>query len=388
MRSSILLASGAAAAAVAVDLKLASRAINTSTGSYLARMADTHIRRGIKLDFGYTNAVIYQGLEFAYELTKNESIADAYEKQMSIINKDGTIKEYEYDFYSLDEYRFGMNTLWWYERTGEEKYKLAADGIRGMLDRHPRTPSGGFWHRAPIYENQMWLDGIFMADSFYAKYTSLYDNDNTTAWDDITLQFDNIDKYTRNKKTNLLVHGYDESKKAIWADPVTGASPLVWSRAVGWWMVSLLETIPLIPESHPGKEKLTGYFQAVAEGVLKAQDAATSGWWLVMDFPGRKKNYIESSASAMFTYSLLKGVRLGLIDAKTYLEPAKKAYQALVDDYVVEKKDGTLDWEGTVLVGSLNSNASFEYYTSIALSPNDYKGVGPFMYASYEFELI
>lgn len=292
------------------------------------------------------------------------------------------------EVYSLDEYRFGMNALWWYNRTGEEKYKLAADGIRGMLDRHPRTPSGGFWHRAPIYENQMWLDGIFMADSFYAKYTSLYDNANTTAWDDIVQQFDNIEEYTRNHTTNLLVHGYDESKKAIWADPETGAAPLVWSRAVGWYMVSLLETIPLIPESHEGKEKLTGYFQTLSEGVLKAQDAATSGWWLIMDFPGREKNYIESSASAMFTYSLLKGVRLGLIDAATYLEPAKKAYQALVDDFVVENSDGTLDWEGTVLVGSLNSNATFEYYTSIALSPDDYKGVGPFMYASYEIEIM
>lgn len=199
-----------------------------------------------------------------------------------------------------------------------------------------------------------------MADSFYAKYTSLYDNDNTTAWDDITLQFDNIEEYTRNHTTNLLVHGYDESKKAIWADPETGAAPLVWSRAVGWYMVALLETIPLIPESHEGKAKLTGYFQALAEGVLKAQDAATSGWWLIMDFPGRQKNYIESSASAMFTYGLLRGVRTGLIDAATYLEPAKKAYQALVDDFVVENSDGTLAWEGTVLVGSLNSNATFE----------------------------
>lgn len=206
----------------------------------------------------------------------------------------------------------------------------------------------------------MWLDGIFMADSFYAKYTSLYDNDNTTAWDDITLQFDNIEKYTRNHTTNLLVHGYDESKKAVWADPETGAAPLVWSRAVGWYMVALLETIPLIPESHEGREKLTGYFQTLSEGVLKAQDPTTSGWWLIMDFPGREKNYIESSASAMFTYGLLRGVRTGLIDAATYLEPAKKAYQALVDDFVVENDDGTLDWEGTVLVGSLNSNATFE----------------------------
>lgn len=182
------------------------------------------------------------------------------------------------------------------------------DIIRQQLNRHPRTPSGGFWHRDPSYPNQMWLDGIFMADSFYSKWTSVFDNDNTTAWDDIVLQYDLIEEHCRDADTNLLFHGYDESGVASWADPVTGASPLVWSRAVGWYTISLLETIAVFPQTHPGYERLVGYFTSLAEG-LKGDQDESGGWWLIMTEPYADKegNYIESSASAMFTVGLLVG---------------------------------------------------------------------------------
>lgn len=350
-------------AAVAVNLANEQNAARATT-SYLARMADTWVTRGTEKDFGYTTAVLYRGFELAIDLTQNETLVDWYEGQMSIVQDNGTIvtdsENYNYTFYSLDEYRFGMSLLYWYNRTGEEKYKLAADKIRDMLHYHPRNDEGGFWHRSPTYPDQMWGDGIFMADTFYAKYTSLFDADNTTAWDDITLQYDLLEKHCTNATSKLLKHGYDGSKTAVWADPVTGASPLVWDRADGWYFVSLTETIQTIPQSHEGYDKLVGYFKSLAEGLLNAQDAS-GGWWLIMDeqYKGADGNYIESSASAMFTYGFFVGVKLGLLDEATYLPAAKKAYEMLVEDFVVESSDG-LDWEGTVSVGSLSSNASYE----------------------------
>ncbi|KAJ4406082.1 hypothetical protein N0V82_010193 [Gnomoniopsis sp. IMI 355080] len=363
-----------------------------ATTSYLARMADTWVSRGTEKDFGYTTAVLYRGFEMAIDLTQNETLVDWYEGQMSIVGDDGTIvtdsEEYNYTFYSLDEYRFGMSLLYWYNRTGEEKYKLGADKIREMLHYHPRNAEGGFWHRSPTYPDQMWGDGIFMADTFYAKYTSLFDAGNTTAWDDITLQYALIEEHCNNATSKLLKHGYDQSKEAVWADPVTGASPLVWDRADGWYFVSLTETLQTIPTSHAGYDKLVGYFKSLAEGLLNAQDSS-GGWWLIMDeqYKGAEGNYIESSASAMFTYGFFVGVRLGLLDEATYLPAAKKAYEALVDKFVVESTDG-LNWEGTVSVGSLNSDASYEYYVGVELAQNDFKGVGPFMWASYEYETL
>lgn len=286
----------ASAAAAAVDSRLSSRATNETSTSYLAQMADTWYRRGTAKNFDYTTTVLYKGFELAIEASQNETLLAFYEDQMSIIEDDGTITGYNYSFYSLDNYRFGMSTLYWYNRTGEAKYKLAADKILAMLEAHPRTASGGFWHRVPLYPNQMWLDGIFMADSFYAHYTHAFAPDNTSAWDDITLQYDLIEAHCNNATSGLLKHGYDESGVAVWADPVTGASPLVWDRADGWFFVSLIETLQVIPQSHAGYDKLVGYFKSLADGLLRAQDES-GGWWLVMDvqYAGAEGNYIESS---------------------------------------------------------------------------------------------
>lgn len=297
---SLLFVAGAAAAAVDGSLD-GPRAANSTSTSYLSQLADTWYRRGIEKDFDYATTVLYKGFELAIELSHNETLSGFYQDQMSIVEDDGTITGYNYSFYSLDEYRFGMSALYWYDRTGQEKYKLAADKIRAMLETHPRTASGGFWHRAPTYPNQMWLDGIFMADSFYARYTSLFESDNATAWDDLTLQYDLVEEHCGNATSQLLKHGYDESKVAVWADPVTGASPLVWDRADGWFFVSLLETIQVIPQSHEGHGKLVGYFESLAEGLLRAQDSS-GGWWLVMDvqYAGAEGNYIESSMSFPF----------------------------------------------------------------------------------------
>ncbi|KAI8210724.1 hypothetical protein K4K52_011879 [Colletotrichum sp. SAR 10_76] len=361
-----------------------------AAGPYLAWTADSFTQHEIdnKKPYHYTKAVLYDGFQSAYALTKNETVLDWYRGRIDerVVLSNGSIANWKPGSYSLDEYRIGNNILWWYEHTGEEKYKTAAKIIRDELAHHPRTDEGGFVHRHPIYDHQMWLDGIFMADTFYAKWTSLFDKKNNTAWNDIINQFDVIDRRTRNTTLNLLYHGFDETKTAVWAHSETGASPLIWSRAVGWYAVALLEVIQLLPRGHPGIEKLSNYFITLADGLKNSQDAS-GGWYLIMDpyYVGNPANYIESSASALFTFALLKGTKLGLIPEQKFFPAAAKGYQKLTD-FVTENANGTVNWEGTVYVGSLNSDASFEYYTGVELAANDYKGVGPFMFASYEWE--
>ncbi|CCF39854.1 glycosyl hydrolase family 88 [Colletotrichum higginsianum] len=361
-----------------------------AAGPYLAWTAESFTKHEIdnKKPFHYTKAVLYDGFEAAIELTKDEALVDWYRSRIDdrVVLANGSILNWRPTHYSLDEYRIGNNILWWYERTGEEKYKTAAKTIREQLDRHPRTLEGGFFHRSPDYDDQMWLDGIFMADSFYAKWTSLFDSKNATAWNDIVNQFDVIDAHTRNRTLNLLYHGFDEKKEAVWANKETGASPLIWSRAVGWYAVALLEVIPLLPRGHPGVAKLSKYFTTLAEGLKNSQDK-TGGWWLIMDpaYVSRTGNYIESSASALFVFAWLKGIKLGLLPERKYFPAAAKGYQELTT-FVVENANGTVNWDGTVEVGSLNSDASFDYYISVPIAMNDYKGVGPWMFASYEWE--
>jgi rhamnogalacturonyl hydrolase YesR len=187
MKSSII--SGLAFAATAAAVTIPRRGLNSSNGitePYAERMAEswTVNNHEKQKDRWYGRGAIYSGYEAVIARTGNDELLDWYRSRIDglVVTENGSIVGFDQTRYSLDDYRIGNNILYWYEKTGEEKYKTAADTIRGMLDRHPRTPTGGFWHRSPTYPDQMWLDGIFMADTFYAHWTSVFDADNTTAW--------------------------------------------------------------------------------------------------------------------------------------------------------------------------------------------------------------
>lgn len=359
-----------------------------NAANYTEWLAQSYFSKGVTFSRNYAYAVLYTGVEYAYNKTGNEAYFNYIKTQLDgVLNDDGSFVDPITDTLSLDDIRIGRNFLYLWTVTGDEKYKIAADGLRKQLDFTPRNQDGGFWHRKPTYPNQMWLDGIYMASNYYAQYTSWFQPDNKTAWDDIILQYDLIEEHTRDNKTGLLFHGYDASGVAVWADPVTGAAPHIWDRAVGWYFVSLVEVLEYFPKTHSGYKRTLQRFQSLAKAIKKSQDAS-GGWWLIMDpaYTSDPRNYIESSASAMFTYALLRGIRNGFISASEYSEVAQSAYSLLKNEFLSHNANGTLNWEGTVEVGSLSSNGSFEYYVSVPLAQNDYKGAGPFIYASYELE--
>jgi rhamnogalacturonyl hydrolase YesR len=355
-------------------------------------MAASFVSKRPKIDRHYVSAVLHEGIQKAGSLHTNSILLNYTTSAISsLVSANGTLIGWNPTYYSLDDLRIGNNILSLYETGNQQekqKYKKAATALRRQLDTYPRTASGGFWHRSPVYKDQMWLDGLYMAQTFYATYTSLFDPGNETAWADIARQFDLIEQHTRNATSGLLAHGYDESGRAVWADRETGASPHVWCRAVGWYFMALVEVLQVFPKSLDGYERLKTYLTTLAGALVKAQDGESGGWWLIMDepYPGMKGNYIESSATAMFVYGFLKGMRTGLLE-EGYREPARRAYELCVGRFLSHHANGTLSWEGTVEVGSLSGDASYEYYISVPLSQNDGKGAGPFMFASTEMEM-
>lgn len=177
------------AATAAVAATIPRRSLNHTGGvteAYATRMAESWIvnNHETQRDRWYGRGALYSGYEAVIARTGNDELLDWYRSRIDglVVTENGTIPTFDQTHYSLDDYRIGHNILYWYEKTGEEKYKIAADTIRGMYDRHPRTATGGFWHRSPTYPDQMWLDGIFMADTYYAYWTKLFDADNATAW--------------------------------------------------------------------------------------------------------------------------------------------------------------------------------------------------------------
>ncbi|KAG4413442.1 hypothetical protein IFR04_013419 [Cadophora malorum] len=361
---------------------------------YLTWMAESQIKRGIAPTNAYTTSAAYSGIMLAYNRTGDKRFYDYVKYQMDILlypAQDGSIVLYN-GSNSIDDIRIGNSFLDIYEQTNDEIYLKAASLLKKQIDGSRRTPDGGFYHRYPDYIDQMWLDGIYMLDVFYARWVHSFENDNSTAWDDIANQYDLINAGTTiNPATNgLPVHGFDVSKKQVWADPVTGAAPHVWGRAVGWYIMALVDTLDFFPASHPGRARLLTYLQSLCDAVIAAQDTRTKGWWLVMTpgYEGKWGNYIESTGSSMFVYGLLKALRMGYIEGKEYKKVALDGYKLMTQTFVsVSKPSGELNLDWGVQTGSLSSNGTFEYYASMPIFQNDLKGVAPFMFASYEYEL-
>lgn len=195
----------------------------------------------------------------------------------------------------------------------------------------------------------MWLDGIYMAETFYARWTHQFDRFNLTAWSDILLQYELIEAHAHYEDSGLLVHGWADGY-APWADPETGRAPHVWGRAVGWYFMSLVEVLPYFPQHHPGYWKLLLSYRSLAYALKEARDPDSGSWWQVMEEPyrGHEGNFIEASASAMFTWGMFKGVQLGLLSKHEFLDTAKKSYSSLIDNFVSVGDDGALWFNGTV----------------------------------------
>jgi unsaturated rhamnogalacturonyl hydrolase len=301
------------------------------------------------------------------------------------VKDDGSIYDYKPEDFNIDHLNNGKILLTLYQVTGKEKYKKAIDQLHNQLMNHPRNSLGGFWHKK-IYPNQMWLDGLYMGAAFYANWASVFHD--TLAYNDITRQFVLAEKYTRDDKSGLLYHAWDESKQQKWSDPITGKSPHIWARAMGWYGMALVDALDYYPENHPGKDTLIQILQRWSSAILKVQDSKDGLWFDILDAPNDARNYKEASASSMFTLTLLKAIRKGYIN-QTYLNQAKKAYSGLLNNFISNDK-GQLNLKGTVSVSGLGGNpyrdGSLDYYFNEPVVVNDPKGMGAFLQATVEAE--
>jgi unsaturated rhamnogalacturonyl hydrolase len=302
------------------------------------------------------------------------------------VQADGDIRTYCIDDFNLDQINPGKVLFQSYQQTGEERYRQALDLLHEQLKKQPRTNSGGFWHKK-IYPNQMWLDGIYMACPFLAEYAHCFDE--PSLFEDIVHQFLLIEAHTRDSKSGLLYHAWDESRGQQWADPVTGHSPHFWGRAVGWFVMALVDVLDHLPREQAHRQELIGMLDNTAQALLRVQDEKTGLWYQILDLANRPGNYHEASASAMFVYAFAKGVREGYLPQE-YLSAARRGYNGLLRNLIKIDSDGLLILEGVCSVAGLGGepyrDGSFEYYISEGIVPNDPKGVGPFILAALEME--
>ena len=300
--------------------------------------------------------------------------------------EDGSLRGFKEEDYNLDNICEGRVLFDVYRMSGKEKYRKAIETLYGQIQRQPRTHEGNFWHKA-IYPNQVWLDGLYMAQVFYSKYTAEFENG--AHYGDILSQFRNVRARMFDPETGLYRHGYDASKTAFWCLE-NGCSRNPWLRSLGWFSAALIDVTDNVNDAGFRKE-MTDIATELARNLLPYIDEETGMLWQVPNQIGREGNYPETSGSAMVAYFYLKGARLGILD-ETYAAVGEKIFQAICDRYLTET-DGKLNLGGICLVAGLGPennrrrDGTYEYYISEPIVENDAKGLAPFLMAYTELLL-
>ncbi|MBO5805952.1 MAG: glycoside hydrolase family 88 protein [Tidjanibacter sp.] len=302
------------------------------------------------------------------------------------------ILTYKLSNYNLDHICPGRLLYRAYDLTAEERYRTAMGLMWRQLQEQPRTPEGGYWHKK-AYPNQMWLDGLYMAEPFKAEYLRRYATKEEAlhGWEDIVRQFVLVAERTYDPATGLFRHAWDSSKQMFWCDPTTGQSQHAWLRAMGWYTVALVEVLDYMPAKTAGREKLIGLLNHIYTTIDSFADPESGMWYQVMDCPTREGNYEESTGSIMLTYAMLKASRQGYLP-REYRKKGAQLYEKFVERFMRENPDGTISMIDCCAVGGLggkqNRMGDFAYYLSEPIIENDCKGVGPFIWASMEYEAL
>ena len=344
------------------------------------------VRSGKPNKWNYIDGCMITACLSLYKTTGDEKFLKFSKKFLDCFVKNGgVIETYSVEEYNLDNINQGKNLFTLYDLTGKQRYRDAIETIRSQLETQPRTREGNFWHKK-IYPWQVWLDGTYMAQPFYMEYETRYNGMRGCL--DSYRQFMNVKKYMKDPVTGLYYHGYDESRQMYWANPETGCSPNFWLRAMGWFLVAMVDVLERMDEQlYFEYRAIMSMFKDAAEAMLAFQDTETGMFWQVIDKPGIPGNYLESSGTALFAYAVLKGVRLGYLP-KRFAAYGEKAFYGTCDKYLGVSADGKLQLSGICLVaglgGATHRDGSLEYYFSEPVVENDAKGVGPLLLAYTE----
>ena len=337
------------------------------------------LRQGKPADWNYVDGCMMTALLSLAQIDGDKRYFDFVEGFIdSFVNEDGQIRAYKEEKHSLDDINEGRVLFPLYQETGKEKYKKAAEFLHQQLLIQPRTHEGNFWHKQ-IYPNQVWLDGIYMAQPFAALYEKYLGGGD---YRDVARQIGLVKERMRDDKTGLYFHGYDASRKAFWCDAETGKSKCFWLRAIGWFSVALADLMEILPEGEE-KNQLSGIFAKLMADVIKFSDPETGMYYQVVDQGTREGNYLESSGSSMIAYAMLKGARLGVLSGE-FQAQGKKTFDGIVKNCLTLSGEH-LSLDHICLVAGLGPednrrrDGTFEYYISEPVVKDDAKGVAPFL---------
>ncbi len=342
------------------------------------------ILSGEKNKWNYVDGCMMKGILDMYTLTQENKYLQFVDDFVGyFVLEDGQIKTYDKESYNLDHINEGKVLEPLYRLTGKEKYRKAMDTLYAQLQEQPRTKEGNFWHKA-IYPQQIWLDGLYMAQPFYMTYETQYNQ--MKNYKDIIEQFKVVERKMKDKKTGLYYHAYDSSREMFWCDSITGLSQNFWGRAMGWYVMAILDTIEAMDEQIFDEYKyLIDLFKETMDALLKVQ-SESGMFYQILDRPDVEGNYLETSASGIIAYALFKGVNMEILPER-YVHYGYKTYEDICNRYLSEV-NGQLSLGGTCLVAGLGGpsrrDGTIAYYLSEPVVESEAKGVAPFLMAYTE----
>lgn len=336
--------------------------------------------------WNYEDGCVLLGCIDLYEATGDPLYRDfvlAYLREA--VTPAGEIPNYEFSQYNIDSINSGKALFFAWKETGDDRYRKAIELHMQRLREHPRCACGNFWHKS-LYPQQIWLDGLYMAQPFYMAYEK--ECDGWAQVEDIVNQFRNVRKYLFCPEKGLYYHACDTIKAQPWANKETGCSPNFWLRSMGWYLMALVDCLDIMGSETAGYEELRGLFREAVAGIRRYAEPVTGMFYQVIDHGENPENYLETSGTAMVAYACMKGARLGLLegDAKA---AGRKAFESLLDKKLVQGTDGKTHLTDICWVAGLGPgekrDGSVAYYLSEPRVNDDSKGVGPFMMAYAEY---
>ena len=334
--------------------------------------------------FSYHQGVFLSGMNRIFQKTREQKLFDYMKAWVdSHVDENGKIvTEWERGWCSLETLDFrqpGLLMYPLYEETKDERYMTVVKYLVESLKDYPTNSKGGFWHMTD-QDNQMWLDGLYMAGPITAMYADKFRKPEffDLAATQVIVMYENM----KEEKSGLLVHGWEESKTMGWADPVTGKSQEVWGRAMGWYVTALADILDYIPEEHEKRQQLVAIEKELLETLVKYQDES-GRWYQVADKGGQEGNWLENSCSCLITYALAKAVKKGYL-SPDYYEAARKGYEGVVDSLYYDE-EGRLQI-GEICVGTCIDDGDYQHYIKRGKAVNDLHGSGAFVLMCSEFE--
>lgn len=329
--------------------------------------------------FHYHQGVFLSGMMNVYSVCGDEKYYEYMKAWVDSIVVAPQVIDH-YNLGALDDYMAGILLFPLYERTHDEKYSETLHMMMLNIRNWRRNEYGGFWHMIWKAE-QMWLDGLYMAGPLQALYAKKFNK--PLYIKEAAKQAFLMHEHMQDKETKLLYHAWDSSKEMPWANEETGLAPEFWGRALGWYVVAILDIMEQMDKDCEDYKKLVEIEREVLEALIKYQDKNEKLWYQVVNKGDKEGNWLEASCSCLFTYALAKSVRLG-VGKPEWLKNAKCGFENVIRKFV-EIKDEDLFISGVCIgTGVLDYQGYIERPTSV----NDLHGMGAFLLMCAEIAKI